>query len=556
MQRLSSIVLLLLLFSQVWAQSPHGESLKMDCAACHSATAWLPVREKLNFSHDSTAFPLTGVHGQADCKQCHQSLLFADASTQCVSCHTDIHNMTLGNACARCHTTQNWLVDNIPELHEQVGFPLAGAHSSQTCAECHVSETNLRFNRIGNDCVNCHRDDYLATRQPDHQKANYSTSCAECHDPFSTGWNSNLANHDFFPLTLGHDIQDCKRCHLTENYSDASPECVSCHLKDYSATTDPNHTTSNFPKTCTECHNLEAWVPSTFDHSIVYPFHGAHQAIANNCLECHAAGYVNTPNTCVGCHADDYNKTTNPNHKTAQFPNDCKICHDETAWVPAIFDHNTVYPLIGAHQPIANDCNRCHSAGYANTPNTCVGCHLDDYNKTTNPNHKTAQFPTDCKVCHDETAWIPSDYDHNAIYPLVGAHQPIANNCVMCHAAGYTNTPNTCVGCHLNDYNATTDPNHASAHFPNDCKQCHTEAGWTPATFDHDGMYFPIYSGNHRNEWNSCTECHTNSSNYAVFSCINCHEHNNKTKVDNDHKGENGYSYTSAACFNCHPNGN
>ncbi|MEQ1587653.1 MAG: hypothetical protein ABL895_17335, partial [Cyclobacteriaceae bacterium] len=416
MYRLSSIIFALFGFIiQTYAQSPHGESLKMDCAACHVSSGWLPVRKKMNFNHDATSFPLEGIHKQADCKECHTSLVFGNAPSDCVSCHTDVHSMSVGNNCARCHTPQTWIVDNIPELHEANGFPLVGSHSSPACLDCHVSETNLRFDRIGNDCINCHQDDYLATKTPDHQKANYSTNCAECHDPFSDGWNSELVNHDFFPLTLGHAIQDCRQCHLTSNYSDASPECISCHSKDFSATKNPNHTTNNFSKTCTECHDLEAWAPSNFDHNTIYPLQGAHKSIANNCIECHAAGYVNTPNTCVGCHLTDYNATMNPNHKTAQLPTDCKQCHTESAWLPSNFDHNTIYPLVGAHQPIAKNCIECHAAGYVNTPNTCMGCHLTDYNATTNPNHKTAQLPTDCKQCHTESAWLPSNFDHNTI---------------------------------------------------------------------------------------------------------------------------------------------
>jgi hypothetical protein len=45
-------------------------------------------------------------------------------------------------------------------------------------------------------------------------------------------------------------------------------------------------------------------------------------------------------------------------------------------------------------------------------------------------------------------------------------------------------------------------------------------------------------------------------TNYAVFSCILCHEHSNKTSVDNDHKGVKNYAYVSTACRNCHPQGN
>ncbi|MBK9258020.1 MAG: hypothetical protein IPM42_21430 [Saprospiraceae bacterium] len=68
-------------------------------------------------------------------------------------------------------------------------------------------------------------------------------------------------------------------------------------------------------------------------------------------------------------------------------------------------------------------------------------------------------------------------------------------------------------------------------------------------------MYFPIYTGKHKDEWNTCSDCHTNPNNYNIFSCINCHEHNNKNEVDDDHNGVSGYSYNSAACYSCHPMG-
>src|SRR5690606_3525708 len=161
---------------------------------------------------------------------------------------------------------------------------------------------------------------------------------------------------------------------------------------------------------------------------------------------------------------DDYNQTNNPNHAAAQLHTDGESYNSETAWIPSAFDHNSVYPLTGAHAAIANDCNLCHINGNDNnTPNTLAGCHTDDHNQTNNPNHAAAQFPTDCATCHSETAWIPSAFDHNSVYPLTGAHAAIANDCNLCHINGnYNNSPNTCAGCHTDDYNQTNNPNHAA----------------------------------------------------------------------------------------------
>jgi hypothetical protein len=152
--------------------------------------------------------------------------------------------------------------------------------------------------------------------------------------------------------------------------------------------------------------------------------------------------------------------------------------------------------------------------------------------------------------------WAPATFPtHNDYYVLSGAHAGIATSCAECHNGNYNSTPNTCVGCHLDDYNQTNDPDHDVANFPTNCEDCHSQSAWQPATFDHDDQYFPIYSGKHNGEWNTCTDCHTNPTNYAVFSCIDCHEHN-QASMNSEHQGVSGYQWNSNACLNCHPDGN
>ncbi len=462
------------------AQTPHGEKLTMDCADCHNYSGWETLKSDMEFNHNDTEYILENSHQFIDCKSCHTTLVFDETPSQCFECHTDVHSMSVGNDCMSCHTTSNWLVDNIPELHEQNGFALVGPHANPSCVDCHLSENNLRFDRIGNDCTSCHLDEYANTQTPNHQSAGFSTDCIECHNPFALSWTSETIRHNFFPLEGGHDIQDCFQCHQQDDYSTLSADCASCHLEDHQASTNPSHTNLNFSTDCTECHDINAWSPSTYDHS-AFPLLGAHAELLSDCNACHQGSYENTPNTCVACHQDNFNETTNPNHVNSQFSTDCLECHNEEAWVPSTFDHST-YPLLGAHADLISDCNICHQGNYENTPNTCVACHQDDYNDTNNPNHQTAQFPTDCLECHNEDTW-------------------------------------------------------------------------TPSTFDHDALYFPIYSGEHNGEWNQCTECHINSSNYAIFSCIDCHEHNNRADMDDEHDEVSGYVYESNACYDCHPTG-
>ncbi len=180
MHRLSSIALFLFCVFSMQAQSPHGESMKIDCASCHDPGGWTSIIEPMLFDHDSTTFSLVGQHASLDCKMCHASMVFSDTPSECIACHTDIHSQSVGNDCARCHSPESWLVDHIPELHEENGFPLIASHSGLSCVECHVSEDNMRFDRLGNDCISCHEADFMATQSPDHVGSGFSTNCTDC----------------------------------------------------------------------------------------------------------------------------------------------------------------------------------------------------------------------------------------------------------------------------------------------------------------------------------------------------------------------------------------
>ncbi|MBK6822055.1 MAG: hypothetical protein IPG87_03365 [Saprospiraceae bacterium] len=779
MQGLSFKIALLLFGTVILsAQSPHGPKLSIDCAKCHSSTSWSFDQKQAIFSHDSTDFSLKGQHKALDCRSCHESLKFEEAKTNCNSCHLDVHNQTVGLSCERCHTEASWIVDNITEIHDRTNFPLIGVHKSINCNLCHLSETNIRFNPIGINCIDCHRKDFDKTKNPDHQKNHFSTNCTDCHSLTEQDWVTDKVDHGFFPLEQGHDLKDCAKCHKSATYSDISRECIACHQADYQNTKNPDHQAAGFPKDCANCHTLAPdWKPAqysahdvffpissgkhkntwiqcqdchknptdfnsftcvschknpetdkehekvngyvyndqaclachpsgsseqTFDHnSTGFVLNGGHQGV--DCLKCHDKGFKGTPSTCISCHQEDFNKTVNPDHKQLGLSNDCASCHTTTpGWMPARFDnHNNYYVLQDAHALIANDCKACHNGDYKNTPNTCLGCHQADFNNTKDPDHKAGQFPTDCASCHSQKAWQPSTFDHdgqhfpvfsgkhkgvwnqclechnnpsdyrqysctichlnpetdkehdgiggyvyqnNAClachptgdadfkfdhnttgFPLTGAHQQtnclechskgfkntpsecvachqndfdqsinpkhkdiglstdcischttqpgwtpakfdvhnnyyvlqdahaiIANDCKVCHNGNYQNTPNTCVGCHQGDFNNAKDPDHLAGKFPTDCASCHNQKAWEPSTFNHDGMHFPIYSGKHKGVWNKCAECHLNPSDYRQFSCTVCHTN---PETDEDHKGIGGYVYENNACLACHPTG-
>ena len=116
----------------------------------------------------------------------------------------------------------------------------------------------------------------------------------------------------------------------------------------------------------------------------------------------------------------------------------------------------------------------------------------------------------------------------------------------------FAGTPTDCYSCHKTEYTTTNNPNHAASGFPTTCANCHTTTTWTGATFTHS--QFPIYSGTHNKVWTSCGDCHTNSSNYQVFTCINCHTHT-QAATDPHHGGVRSYVYAPTTCYSCHPTG-
>ena len=468
-----------------------------------------------------------------------------------------MHQQTVGNDCARCHTADSWLVDNVTQLHERTAFPLMGVHATVNCNACHNTETNLRFAPTGVDCISCHRADYTSTTQPDHIKFGFSTDCSSCHSLNGTDWNTQTVDHSFFPLEQGHAISDCAACHIGGDYSTASPVVTAATSKHLSPPQIPTTPSCHSILIVKQCHDLTpGWKPVDYrEHDGKYfpIYSGKHQGTWESCASCHTDPGNYAVASCVVCHK---NPETNTAHQlvagyTYQ-DNACLACHP-TGDASMAFDHNaTQFPLTGAHKIL--DCVACHANGYQGTPTECKSCHQQHFTEAANPDHIDLHFSDDCKACHStEPGWAPARFDiHNDYYALNGAHATIANDCAACHNGNYNNTPNNCAGCHISDYNATTDPNHKLNHFSQDCATCHSEGAWQPSTFNHDGQYFPIYSGKHNGVWMQCTECHKDPANYAEFTCVSCHLN---PETNDAHASVSGYNYQDNACLACHPTG-
>lgn len=213
------------------------------------------------------------------------------------------------------------------------------------------------------------------------------------------------------PISLGGLLAACvvllPACAKTEDIhatAEARDEpCVTCHASAYSLATSPKHAGA-FPKTCNSCHTTSSWSPAALPDHHWFALDGRHASTA--CGGCHTGDpprYAGTPTECSGCHLSSYQSAMNPVH-VGVLPDTCGDCHGKSAWTPATVKEHPWFMLDGKH--LTTPCVNCHTGNpkrFAGTPMDCVGCHLDDYNRSTFPGH--AMFPKTCKDCHNTGGW-------------------------------------------------------------------------------------------------------------------------------------------------------
>ncbi len=440
--------------------------------------------------------------------------------------------------CQLCHTTDNWLKlkdDSGFSHNTQTSFPLAGKHVGLKCVACHSS---LVFTDAGSECLDCHADVH---------RGQFSNNCGECHTPqqwANDGYFRKLHESTRFPLVGVHATLDCQSCHATGQYVNVPTDCGSCHFGDFAAVTDPNHVDAGFPQNCGECHSITtaAWKNPRFAHPQTFPLTGGHAL--GDCRACHATGFANTGSACVGCHEQNYTTAQNPTHEPGAFPNTCEMCHTTNSWRPAEFENHslTSFPLTGRH--VQAECSQCHVGGqYTGTPVDCWSCHEAEYAGTTNPNHAAANYSHNCAVCHSTETWEGATLDHNLTdFPLTGRH--VQTDCAQCHIGGqYTGTPTDCWSCHEAEYAGTTNPNHVTENYPQNCAICHSTESWEGATFDHNLTDFPLTG---RHVQTDCAQCHIGGQYTGTpTDCWSCHEAN---FVQAEGHIENSFPHTCEVC--------
>lgn len=343
------------------------------------------------------------------------------------------------------------------------------------------------------------------------------------------------------PLARAHASLDvplgCAKCHGTRKES-ITQKCLSCHreVAALQEQTRGYHARGEAAtKPCASCHpdhagrdfELIEWPGKSrdrFNHAWAgWALEGKHAEVT--CASCHTQAFRADPvaalsprsggpnwaglqQRCASCHDDPHRPSLG-----AQ----CTKCHDLNGWKPApAFDHErTSYPLTGEHVNVK--CASCHlaprlhprrdTAGhllpvFRPVPaGECSSCHTDP--------HRSAAMAR-CSSCHVTTSFRAlrkGSFTHERTrFPLLGEHAVVP--CAQCHA-GYPRRVDrpafaACASCH-------GDPHRGQATLAGravDCAACHTERGFTPATFtvaQHRNTAYPLVG---RHATARCGDCH------------------------------------------------
>ncbi|MDZ7266834.1 MAG: hypothetical protein ONB48_06380 [candidate division KSB1 bacterium] len=321
------------------------------------------------------------------------------------------------------------------------------------------------------------------------------------------------------------------------------------------ATVNQPHGKINLP--CSDCHTARAWSPLRLDLKFKHETTGfalAGQHATVDCKRCHSSlKFTGASRECTACHEDVHDGTLG---------RDCTRCHTFQGWrefsrMNAVHQASR-FPLLGLHQRVA--CENCHTrqgtSQFINLPLQCGVCHRQDYEATTNPNHREAGFSMRCELCHSSMiiGWASaglghlSGFDHNRTrFPLQGAHSAV--DCGRCHGSGrFAGTPTDCFACHQDDYQRATNPNHVAENFSQNCSVCHSNVGWQPANFDHNRTRFPLQGAHSAVD---CGRCHGNGRFAGTpTACFSCHQADYQRATNPNHVAGN----FSQECSSCHSN--
>ena len=200
-----------------------------------------------------------------------------------------------------------------------------------------------------------------------------------------------------------------------------------------------------------------------------------------------------------------------------------------------VFPNLMVEPgkLIPGHQALETQCFACHRPLQGASSEKCMDCHKPaEIGRLTTTGQVIAKSRTTtafhqkliiqrCVACHS---------DHSGVqrYQQQGHFN---------HHLLDKKTAELCQDCHK----APTDSLHQQ--ISGNCRQCHAQEKWLPATFDHK-KYF-VLDGEHNVR---CVTCHE-SNDYSHYTCFGCHEHS-PSRIQSQHREEGIGNFDD--CVKCH----
>ncbi len=379
----------------------HGEQFaSQKCESCHAMEKKFQETSFTTERHNKTDFALTGKHQVLDCNKCHWAGNFENLpSATCDQCHRNPHDQRqIDKECSFCHvtTTFSWIQF---DHNKQTDFRLTGQHRDVACLSCHVDEVfkNMPASNSNPNCQGCHADPH-GDKMPNE--------CQNCHstETFKLPQNFDHGKSFGFNLAGRHAELSCQKCHsnhLKSDYTIAlqqpglSPQaCANCHVDVHNR---------KYGMACDSCHSVQTFSVEfgAKVHDLgFFKLKGAHDQLG--CTDCHRpdTNLQGTGIDCVWCHEK------NDIHMGKMGP-ECGDCHQQTAWLPTSFKHNTTaFRLSGAHRYV--ECSSCHvNQVYQGLPTDCYFCHSDSQLSGTRNGSTphTVGFIQECSQCHSTISW-------------------------------------------------------------------------------------------------------------------------------------------------------
>jgi len=313
-----------------------GRPHKGECAECHGVEGWKPslfgVRE-----HATSEYPLEGKHARVECDKCHipagKNTIYKLKFAACVDCHKDAHDGQFARApykdhCESCHGVQDFHRTTFTiAMHNKTQFALSGAHAAVSCADCHKvglggrTDRVLPFHFADQACASCHSDPHngeFLNRMAQKRADGTALGCQACHTTKSwTDVNGFDHSRTKFPLLGAHRTVGCEQCHKMQastrkvQFQGTTAKCEGCHIDPHAK----QFAAKDGITGCGTCHNVQRWVPSTFDHNTRthFPLEGGHANV--KCDACHKSTkfvdekevifYKPTSTKCADCHGSN-----------------------------------------------------------------------------------------------------------------------------------------------------------------------------------------------------------------------------------------------------------